>query len=271
VLTVLLGAQVHGAWQRRPAFDDTALSSAHLPQATPAPTRPSPTATPVPTNPPRTAPPVAPPRVKPTKRTSGAARLAAMGVKRITGTRAVALTFDDGPHPAYTPQILGILRANGVRAVFCLVGSEVRRYPHLVRQIAREGHTLCNHTWGHELTLGKRSTAEIKASLARTNAEIRRVVPGARVPYFRQPGGEWTAKGVRVARELGMTSLGWTVDPRDWEKPSATLIKSRVLGSIKAGGVVLLHDAGGDRSATVSACRSMIPTLVKRHRLTLLR
>ena len=190
-----------------------------------------------------------------------------MGVKLITGSTAVALTFDDGPHPAFTPQILAVLKANRVRAVFCVVGSEVRRHPDLVAQIAREGHTLCNHSWQHETALGTKPAASIRANLTRTNAEIRRAVPNAKIPYFRQPGGKWTPVGIRVARELGMTSLGWTVDPRDWEKPTAKVIGARVLKGAKPGSVILLHDAGGDRAATVAACRTLVPTLKSRHRL----
>jgi peptidoglycan/xylan/chitin deacetylase (PgdA/CDA1 family) len=194
-----------------------------------------------------------------------------MGVKRVTGGSAVALTFDDGPHPVYTPKILSVLRANGVRAVFCLVGTEVRKYPHLVARIAREGHTLCNHSWHHEIELGSWPAAKIRDNLLRTNLEIIRAVPGAQVKYFRQPGGKWTPVGVRTARELGMASLGWTVDPRDWEKPPANVISSRVLHQAHPGAVVLMHDAGGDRTGTISACRTLIPALKHRYRLAPLR
>ncbi|HWH00673.1 MAG TPA: polysaccharide deacetylase family protein, partial [Pilimelia sp.] len=193
--------------------------------------------------------------------------LARLGVRRATGTAAVALTFDDGPHPVHTPEILAVLRAHRVKATFCVVGTQVRRHPGLVRQIAREGHTLCNHSWNHEFTLGRKSEAEIQANLLRTNREIRRAVPGARVPYFRHPGGNWTAAAVRVAHRLGMLSIDWTVDPQDWNKPTAAQITSRVLGSTRAGGIVLLHDGGGVRSATVTACRRFIPALKRKHRL----
>jgi peptidoglycan/xylan/chitin deacetylase (PgdA/CDA1 family) len=194
-----------------------------------------------------------------------------MGVKRLTGSRDIALTFDDGPHPYYTPEILALLRGHRIKAVFCLVGTEVRRHPRLVAQIVREGHTLCNHSWHHELKLGSAPAAKIAANLAATSAEIRRAVPGARIPYFRQPGGLWTPTLVKVVRGQGMTPLGWSVDPVDWENPPAHLITSRVLSQTTAGSVVLLHDAGGDRGGTVTACRTLIPALKQRFRLVPLR
>jgi peptidoglycan/xylan/chitin deacetylase (PgdA/CDA1 family) len=194
-----------------------------------------------------------------------------MGVKLRTGSAGVALTFDDGPHPVHTPQVLALLRQHKVRAVFCVVGSEVHKYPHLVAQIAREGHTLCNHTWAHELKLGSEPVAKIRANLVRTNVEIRRAVPGAAISIYRQPGGKWTPQVVQVARQLGMKSLGWTVDPKDWEKPTANVISARVFAAAEPGAVILLHDAGGDRTATVAACRTLIPALKRHYKLIQLR
>ncbi|HEU5109350.1 MAG TPA: polysaccharide deacetylase family protein [Micromonosporaceae bacterium] len=194
-----------------------------------------------------------------------------MGVKRVTGGRGVALTFDDGPHPHYTPQVLDILRENRVKAVFCLVGTEVRRHPELVVRIAREGHTLCNHSWHHELNLGSWSLTGIRQNLDRTNAEIRHAVPGAKIPYYRQPGGRWTPAVARVSRALGMTPLGWSVDPLDWRDASAPAVRARVLAQSKPGSIVLLHDAGGERAHTIVACRSLVPALKRRFYLVQLR
>lgn len=197
--------------------------------------------------------------------------LAALGVRRTTGGSSVALTFDDGPHPEWTPKVLAILREQRVRATFCVVGVEVRRHPQLVAQIAREGHTLCNHSWQHQFTLGAQQPPVIRADLQRTNDEIRRAVPGARIAYFRHPGGNWTPAATQVSRELGMTPLGWVVDPKDWDKATAKEIEERVLARTRPGAVVLLHDGGGDRSATVAATEALVPALKRRHRLAALR
>ncbi len=190
------------------------------------------------------------------------------GVKHSTGSVAVALTFDDGPHPTYTPQILDLLQQQGVKATFCLVGVQVRKYPQLVARIVKEGHTLCNHSWKHDEALGKKTPDQILADLARTNAEIRKAVPGARISYYRQPGGVWTPQIVNAARTLGMIPLGWGVDPRDWDKPGTQAIISKVTEHTHAGSIVLMHDGGGDRTQTLAACHTLIPWIKARFKLT---
>jgi len=199
----------------------------------------------------------------------------AASVVTTTGTDAVALTFDDGPDPEYTPQLLGMLRQHGVKATFCLVGSNAQRHPELVQAIARDGHTLCNHTWSHDLRLGTRSADLIRADLQRTNDAIRQAVPGAAVPYFRHPGGKWTPAAVSVARELGMSSIGWQVDTDDWNTGGyGAGLKQHIVtvvnGQTKPGSIVLAHDGGGDRKATMAAFRELLPGLAGRFTLVAL-
>ncbi|MGC4807951.1 polysaccharide deacetylase family protein [Micromonospora sp. DT233] len=186
------------------------------------------------------------------------------GLRRSTGVRAVALTFDDGPDPVWTPKILDQLRRAKAKATFCVVGTRAREYPELVARIVREGHQLCNHSWRHDMDLARRSTAEIRADLTRTNRAIQAAAPGAKVPFYRQPGGRWSARVVAVSKQLGMQSLHWRVDPQDWDKPTSTTIKRRVNGAVRPGAVVLLHDGGGNRAATIAACAHLIGAL-KRH------
>ncbi|HEX6077270.1 MAG TPA: polysaccharide deacetylase family protein [Micromonosporaceae bacterium] len=187
-----------------------------------------------------------------------------------TGSSAVALTFDDGPHPVWTPMILAALRESRVKATFCLIGAQARRYPKLVRAIVRDGHALCNHSWSHDMALGSRSRAHIEADLARTNAAIMAAAPTVRVRHFRQPGGRWTARVVRVARGLGMKSLHWSVDPQDWRRPPAWQITGTVNKRTRKGAIVLLHDGGGDRSRTHRALHRILPNLTRRFRLAAL-
>lgn len=186
------------------------------------------------------------------------------GSRSTTGSHEVALTFDDGPDPNYTPQTLELLRKYQVQATFCLVGANVQRYPELVRAIAADGHTLCNHSWSHDLSLGRLPAARIEADLVRTNEALREAVPDARIAYFRQPGGNWTANVVAVAQQLGMTSLHWAVDPQDWRRPGAGSISATVTGGAFGGAIILLHDAGGDRQQTVSALGTILPNLTRR-------
>ncbi|MGI5212366.1 polysaccharide deacetylase family protein [Plantactinospora sp. CA-290183] len=211
------------------------------------------------------------PTPKPTPKTKPRPKIGPLKTVRLTGVRAVALTFDDGPHPEWTPKVLDQLRRAKVKATFCVVGVKVRKYRALVARIAREGHTLCNHSWAHDLKLGKKPAAQVRADLLRTNQEIRRAVPRARIGYYRQPGGMWTPTVVRVARELGMTSLHWDVDPADWKKPAASVINKRIDQQVRAGSIVLLHDGGGDRSGTLGACPTVLSSLKRRYGLIRLR
>lgn len=192
------------------------------------------------------------------------------GSRRTTGTYEVALTFDDGPDPRWTPEVLELLRQHRVKATFCVIGVNVIEFPHLVRDIAADGHTLCNHSWAHDTALGARSAATIVGDLSRTNDAIRAAAPGARISYFRHPGGAWTESAVAVARQLGMTSLHWDVDPRDWLRPGPRAISSTVNSSTNPGAIVLLHDGGGDRRGTAEALRSILPNLAARFPLVAL-
>ncbi|MCG3042101.1 polysaccharide deacetylase family protein [Streptomyces fenghuangensis] len=175
------------------------------------------------------------------------------------GGRTLALTFDDGPNPADTPRLLKVLRKHHVKAVFCLWGDHVEEHPELVRKIVAGGHTLCNHTMHHD-DMAAWSPEDIRADLARTNAAIRRAAPGARIPYFRAPYGSW-GQTPQVAASMGMQPLGWRLVIGDWEPHSADEFARRITEGVTPGAVVLLHDGGGDRSATVEAVDRAIPRL----------
>ena len=189
------------------------------------------------------------------------------GARVSTGSPDVALTFDDGPDPRYTPQVLEALRQYQVKATFCVVGENARDHPDLIQAIVADGHTLCNHSWNHDVLLGKRSPDAIHADLLRTNEAIRAAAPNAHIVYFRQPGGAWTYPVVSVAEALGMTPLHWTVDPDDWKAPGPAKITATVTRDTAAGSIVLMHDAGGDRQGTVDALHRILPYLTSRFRL----
>jgi peptidoglycan/xylan/chitin deacetylase (PgdA/CDA1 family) len=190
-----------------------------------------------------------------------------------TRGNAVALTFDDGPDPVQTPKILDLLARYHVTATFCLIGVNVQAHPKLVRRIVAEGHTLCNHTWRHSLTLGRQPASAIRADLRRTNDAIRRAAPGATIKYTRAPGGNFTPAYVTVAAGMGMTSLYWQVDPRDWDHPageSSAAHRARVVAAVqkqvRKGSIVLSHDAG--QPDTIAAYRTLLPWLKHRYQLT---
>jgi peptidoglycan/xylan/chitin deacetylase (PgdA/CDA1 family) len=185
---------------------------------------------------------------------------------RITGTTAVALTFDDGPDPTQTPKILALLAKYQIKATFCVVGQQVQKHPEIVRDIVAAGHTLCNHTWNHSLTIGKDKPKQIQADLSRTNAAILAAAPDAKIPFFRAPGGNFTDRLVGVAAADGMTSLYWQVDPQDWDHKTGetdAAHTARVIAEVKEhvrpGSIVLSHDF--NQPDTIAAYEKLLPWL----------
>ncbi|MEU0563147.1 polysaccharide deacetylase family protein [Dactylosporangium sp. NPDC006015] len=186
------------------------------------------------------------------------------GTVRKTGSDAVALTFDDGPWDD-TPAVLDLLAQHRVKATFCMVGRQVAARAEMVRRMVAEGHTLCNHSWSHDEMLRTRTPDQIRSDMQRTNDAIRAVAPGAVIGYFRAPGGNWSPGIVSIAAGLGMTSISWTVDPRDWSGPGVQSIVNTVLTKTRPGGIVLLHDGAGPQ--TVAALRTILPDLAGRFTL----
>ncbi|GAB3148186.1 polysaccharide deacetylase family protein [Microbispora hainanensis] len=175
------------------------------------------------------------------------------------GGRSVSFTFDDGPNPPDTLRLLDVLREHRAKAVFCLWGEHVRRHPEVVRRIVADGHTLCNHGMRHD-DMATWPAERVRADLLETSAAIRAAVPGARIPYFRAPYGNW-GQTPAVAADLGMQALGWRLAIGDWEPPGTAELIRRLREGITPGAVVLMHDGGGDRSQTVAAVDTVIPTL----------
>lgn len=191
------------------------------------------------------------------------------GSLRTTGTTAVALTFDDGPSPAWTPRILKLLAKYRIHATFCVIGEQAAEYPELIRQIVASGDALCNHSWDHDESMKSSSARHIRSEMTRTLAAIHRAAPGAPVRYYRQPGGIWSRRIVATARSLGMSPLDWSVDPADWQNPPVADIIRIVRSTTRPGSIILDHDGGGDRSRTYAALTTLLPYL--RHRYDLIR
>ncbi|WP_206305907.1 polysaccharide deacetylase family protein [Streptomyces sp. RFCAC02] len=182
----------------------------------------------------------------------------------LTGTagRRLALTFDDGPHPAHTPAVLDTLRAHGVRATFFVTGENAEWQPDLLRAVAGDGHLVGNHTWSHA-RLGDLSRGRARDELARTGDLIEHAV-GTAPRLARAPYGAWTATAVRDCRALGMEPLGWSLDTGDWTRPGTTRIVRALLDGVRPGAIVLAHDGGGDRTQTVAALAYCLPRLLDR-------
>jgi len=172
---------------------------------------------------------------------------------------AVALTFDDGPSPVYTPQILAILQRFGVTATFFTIGFEVDEFPDVVRAEAGAGMTVGNHTWDHPESPPFRDLPadKIRSEMTKTTDALHKV--GVDPYLFRPPGGTYGDTELSVAGEEGMRVVLWSVDPQDWRNGIKSKdIVQNVLSHVHAGSIVLMHDGGGFQDATVKALPKVI-------------
>jgi cellulose synthase/poly-beta-1,6-N-acetylglucosamine synthase-like glycosyltransferase/peptidoglycan/xylan/chitin deacetylase (PgdA/CDA1 family)/spore germination protein YaaH len=174
------------------------------------------------------------------------------------GEHQVAITFDDGPDPRWTPKILDILKAANVKAAFFIVGVNAERYPDLVRRIVNEGHEIGNHTYYHP-NLALCWPEHIRLELNATQLLLE-TITGRGTTLFRPPYGADTGPTglselapLKVAEDLNYLVVLEDIDPQDWAKPGADIILRRIKQQRHDGSVILLHDAGGDRSQTVEA------------------
>jgi peptidoglycan/xylan/chitin deacetylase (PgdA/CDA1 family) len=172
------------------------------------------------------------------------------------GEAVVSLTFDDGPHPTYTPPILDVLGRYGVKATFFQLGREAERHPDLVRRVVAEGHVVANHTWDHE-NLRTLDDARFGEQIDRTN-QVLESLSGQRQVCVRPPYGKSDPGVTQRLAARGMTSVVWTADSRDFEKPGADAIVASALEGLQPGGVILLHDGGGGREQTIEALPRII-------------
>ncbi|MBI4260557.1 MAG: polysaccharide deacetylase family protein [Actinobacteria bacterium] len=172
---------------------------------------------------------------------------------------AVALTFDDGPTPTYTPQILDILERFDVQATFFVVGYLAERFPDIVRRQVEVGMQVASHSWGHPLSppFRKQPPRRMREEIVRGTEALEAL--GARVTLFRPPQGSFSPDVVRVAERYGLRLVLWNVDPGDWRRgATANSIVKNVLAAVRPGSIILLHDGGGDREATLRALPRII-------------
>jgi peptidoglycan/xylan/chitin deacetylase (PgdA/CDA1 family) len=191
----------------------------------------------------------------------------------------LALTFDDGPNPAFTPQLLDGLEEFGVRATFFVVGQYAQAEPGLTRRIAEAGHAIGNHSWSHP-NLALASGDRIREELSRTNETLEQIL-GARVRFFRPPFGARRPAVLRAACGLGLEPVLWNAMTTDWSEPSAEVIAGRLLRKIERlegqgwAANVVLHDGShldpvADRGPSVSAAIRLVKLLSPNHRFVTL-
>ncbi|MFE6871235.1 polysaccharide deacetylase family protein [Kitasatospora sp. NPDC057692] len=173
----------------------------------------------------------------------------------------VALTFDDGPHPEFTPQVLDVLHRHDAPAAFFCIGLHALAHPGVVRRIAEAGQTLGNHSWSHAYLPDLGPTG-----LARQLGHTREVLAEAcgddrPIRWLRPPYGGRSPELLRAVAESGLVTVLWDVDAKDWSRPGPEVVAERVLGQVRPGSVILMHDGGGDRSQTVAALPAVITGL----------
>jgi peptidoglycan/xylan/chitin deacetylase (PgdA/CDA1 family) len=179
----------------------------------------------------------------------------------------LALTFDDGPNPAWTPKLLDVLASDDVRATFFLVGRYAQAEPELVRRIASAGHLIGNHTWSHP-NLAIATTRRIREELSRTS-EVLHEMTGKPVRFFRPPFGARRPAALKIALSLGMTPVTWNAITTDWREPSSDCITERLCTKINrnqrrgCATNIVLHDGGhlqlgANRGPSVGAAGQII-------------
>lgn len=173
----------------------------------------------------------------------------------------IALTFDDGPHPYKTDQILDLLRKYHIRATFFVIGENVAAYPNAVLREIAEGHEVGNHTY-HHMSLYKCKKDVVESEIAM--AEKILVEKTGYAPHvFRPPEGAYTCDIVDVANRMQYDVILWTVDTRDWAKTPTAEIVANVEKNVRGGSIILFHDFTGNGAHTLESLEILIPKLME--------
>jgi peptidoglycan/xylan/chitin deacetylase (PgdA/CDA1 family) len=191
----------------------------------------------------------------------------------------LAITFDDGPNPTWTPKLLDALEKSSVKATFFLVGAYAQRDSGLVRRIVDEGHLIGNHSWSHP-NLALTSKARVVEELRRTN-EVLEQISGVPVRYFRPPFGGRRPAVLQAAQKLGLVPVMWNAMTSDWKEPSEDRISCRLIQKIDrlmrkgCAANIVLHDGShqdpsADRGPSVAACGRLIEHYKPTHRFVTL-
>ena len=172
----------------------------------------------------------------------------------------VAMTFDDGPHPSNTPKLLDLLKARNIKATFYVVGTNAKRYPQLLRRMVAEGHEIGNHTVNH-LGLARISNEKVRSELGQAH---RAILDACGVPptTVRPPYGSVTkAQKQWIFDEFGYTTVLWSVDPKDWQRPGSSVVARRLVEGARNGSILLAHDI---HSPTITAMPSALDQLLRK-------
>ena len=179
--------------------------------------------------------------------------------------RGIALTFDDGPHPVYTPRVLEILDRFQAQATFFVIGRHLKEWGPLAAEASQRGHVIGNHSYNHLRLMNFLSGPKLRQEILACQQETEKWV-GYRPRFYRQPAGFRNPHIFRILKELGMSMVGWQVRAFDTQRQDPLAISRRILKKAGPGGVVLLHDGSDsalnqDRSATLAALPEILRVL----------
>ncbi|WML57685.1 polysaccharide deacetylase family protein [Neobacillus sp. PS2-9] len=183
-----------------------------------------------------------------------------------TKEKLVAITFDDGPHPIFTPKILDILAKYDAKATFFVAGNKVIRFPELLKREVKEGHEIANHTYHH--IYGNISSEKLSSELDMTDQIIQKVT-GVKPSLYRPVGGHYNDLIINTAIKKGKEVVlwSWNQDTRDWANPPVSQICSYVIRGVKPGNIIIFHDWHGSEFTkscqTVPALNTILDFLAK--------
>jgi peptidoglycan/xylan/chitin deacetylase (PgdA/CDA1 family) len=169
--------------------------------------------------------------------------------------KVIALTFDDGPWPSSTAKVLDILKKNNIKGTFFVVGQNVKNYPDLSKRVVAEGHIIANHTWHHWYHY---MNAQAAAYEVANTGDIIYQTTGVKTSLFRPPGGIMSNGVAAYAKNNNYAIIMWSADSMDYSRPGVPKLINNIFREAKPGGIVLMHDGGGDRSRTVTALPEII-------------
>nr|WP_174783248.1 MULTISPECIES: polysaccharide deacetylase family protein [unclassified Dolichospermum] len=169
--------------------------------------------------------------------------------------KVIALTFDDGPWPSSTAKVLDILKKNNIKGTFFVVGQNVKNYPDLTKRVVTDGHIIANHTWHHWYHHMNAQTAAYEVA---NTTDIIYKTTGIKTSLFRPPGGNMRNGVAAYAKSNKYAVIMWSSDSMDYSRPGVPRLINNIFREAKPGGIVLMHDGGGDRSHTVKALPEII-------------
>ncbi|MDV2682870.1 polysaccharide deacetylase family protein [Alkalihalophilus lindianensis] len=180
-----------------------------------------------------------------------------------TDQNRIALTFDDGPDPRFTEEVLDVLNQYNVPATFFLMGSRAIAYPEIVERMNNEGHVIGNHTYFHPNLVKEGDIATLEREVTRTEDVLKDII-GYQTSLFRAPYGFLYNELVEKLAEMQYSVIGWSVDSLDWQEDPPEVIASKVIDNVQPGAIILMHDGAdwdGDRTNTIESLKQIIPSL----------